>query len=101
MRANSASLQRCTGQGRCGRPFGIRETSPHQSAIFQADFWSIVDHSLGEDLHLRSERFVGFGFMDLLVLFGGKAILSGNPGEAGLEAFVDEAEKANGWHGIG
>ena len=38
--------------------------------------------------------------MDFLVLFGGEAILPWNPGKAGFQALVHEAEKADGWHRI-
>ena len=38
--------------------------------------------------------------MDFLLLFGGEAILPWNPGKAGFQAFVHEAEKADGWHRV-
>ena len=68
--------------------------------MVEAQLWCIVHDGVGQDLHFRAERLVGFGLVDFLVLFGGQAVLPGHPGKAGFKTFVHKAEKADGWHRV-
>ena len=71
-------------------------------SLLDGHFRRVIEEGCREELGLRPQRLGGFGFHGFLILLLAETKLPGNPANAltGLKAVMDDAEQADGRHGV-